>query len=81
MKRNSRILKTSRINCSELYKELKKSKSITLFDLRTGSAGKGFEVSYKHKRYRSRKDMKEKKGGRGYQAQTIIKIYNYMLVS
>lgn len=81
MKRNSRIRKTSRINCSELERELRKCRPKTLFDLYSVSAGKGFEVSYKHKRYRSRKDMKEKKEGRAYQPQAIMKIYNWMLVS
>lgn len=63
-----------------LRRELRKSRPKTLFDLHTVSAGQGFEVSYKHKRYRSRKDMKEKKEGIGYQAQAKIKIYNWMLV-
>lgn len=47
MKRNSRILKTPRIN-SQLHRELRKSKSKTPFALHTVYASKVFGVSYKH---------------------------------
>ena len=71
----------SRINCSELPKELRKHKSKTAYSLYGICWQRIWGELQRYKRYRCITDMKEKKEGRIYYMQAILKYYIWMLIA